>query len=888
MKISRIVSLVAIAAISASGLHAQTAAQPDVTRATLANGAQVVIIRNTLAPVVTVEANFKVGGNETPAGFPGMAHAQEHMAFRGCAGMSADQTAAIYALLGGDNDADTQQNITQYFATVPAADVDVALQAQAACLKGVDDAQAQWDQERGAIEQEVAQDLSFPVDKFFFRMNELMFAGTPYAHSPLGTKPSFDKTTGAMLKDFYRKWYTPSNMILVVVGDVNPQQTLAKIKSLFGDLPSRPVPSHPAIDIKPFESQTLTIPSNLPYQLGFIAYRMPGTDSPDYAAVQILSDVLSSQRGNLYAMVPQGKALFTQFALAETYRKASVAFGVVGLPASQDTKDAIAEMRSIIAAYAKNGVPADLVEAAKKSELAQAEFQRNSIPGLADVWSNALAAEGRTSPEEDIDAIKKVTVADVNRVARQYLLNASTITATLKPSASGGPVASKGFGGAEKVTAAPTKPVTLPTWAQVQLAKLQVPTKALPVTDTRLPNGIRLIVRTDRTSPTVTVVGEIKHNSKLQTPKGLDGVSDVLDGLYSYGTTSLDRIAFQKALDDIAANESAGYQFSLSVLKQYFSRGVQLLADNELNPALPPQAFAITKMQTARFVAGNLQSPGYRTGRALSTALLPAGDPELRQTAPQTVAKLTLDEVKQYHAETVRPDLTTIVVIGDVTPQQARTVIEKWFGSWKANGPRPKTTLPPVPLNKPSAALVPDAQRVQDAVILAEQLKLNRFSPDYYPLQLGNHVLGGGFYATRLYHDLRQTTGLVYFVGVGMDATRTRASYSIQYGCDPGNVSKARALIVRDLDQMRTQEVSPSELHQAKSLLLRQIPLSEASETAVAEGLLGRAVIGLPLDEPLIAAKKYNALTAAQVRAAFARDLDPNNLVQVVRGPAPK
>ena len=78
--------------------------------------------------------NFLVGGNETPPGFPGMAHAQEHMAFRGCTGMSADQTAAIYAELGGENNADTQQNITQYFATVPAADLEVALKAQAACL----------------------------------------------------------------------------------------------------------------------------------------------------------------------------------------------------------------------------------------------------------------------------------------------------------------------------------------------------------------------------------------------------------------------------------------------------------------------------------------------------------------------------------------------------------------------------------------------------------------------------------------------------------------------------------------------------------------------------------------------------------------------------------
>ena len=115
---------------------------------------RVVIIRNALAPVVTVQTNFIVGGDETPEGFPGMAHAEEHMAFRGCTGMTADQTAAIYAQMGGENNADTQQNITQYYATVPSADLDVALEAQAACLRGADNTQEEWAKERGAIEQE--------------------------------------------------------------------------------------------------------------------------------------------------------------------------------------------------------------------------------------------------------------------------------------------------------------------------------------------------------------------------------------------------------------------------------------------------------------------------------------------------------------------------------------------------------------------------------------------------------------------------------------------------------------------------------------------------------------------------------------------------------------
>jgi zinc protease len=386
----------------------------------------------------------------------------------------------------------------------------------------------------------------------------------------------------------------------------------------------------------------------------------------------------------------------------------------------------------------------------------------------------------------------------------------------------------------------------------------------------------------------VTVVGTVKNNSDLQTPKGQEGVSDVLDGLYSYGTTTLDRLAFQKALDDIAASESAGYEFSVQVLKDHFSRAVELLADNELHPALPAEAFAVVKDQTTQFVAGNLKSPGYRTSRALDLALLPAGDPVLREATPATLGTVTLEDVKQYHATTMRPDLTTIVVIGDVTPLEAKAVITKWFGDWKAVGPKPETTLPAIPVNKASAANVPDPQAVQDSVILAQQLNLNRFDPDYYPLQLGNHVLGGGFYATRLYHDLRQVAGYVYNVDVSMEASKTRGSYTVTYGCDPDKVSKARALVQRDLEQMRTQDVTPDELHLAKAMLLRAIPLGESSEEGVAQGLLRRAVIGLPLDEPIVAARKYFELNADQVKAAFARQLRLGDFVQVVRGPAPQ
>lgn len=165
---------------------------------------------------------------------------------------------------------------------------------------------------------------------------------------------------------------------------------------------------------------------------------------------------------------------------------------------------------------------------------------------------------------------------------------------------------------------------------------------------------------------------------------------------------------------------------------------------------------------------------------------------------------------------------------------------------------------------------------------------MNRFSPDYYALQLGNHVLGGGFYATRLYRDLRQQAGYVYTINDSLQAGETRATYSISYGCDPKNVSKARVMIDGELRAMQKYNVTPAELQQAKALLLRQIPLGESSEDALAGGMLGRARIGLPLDEPLRAAARYFNMTADQVREAFAKHIDPASFAQIVRGPAPQ
>ena len=882
--------LVAGASLICCGAHAGPAGvppSPEVVRETLANGMRVIVIHDPLAPVVTTVINYQVGSDETPPGFPGTAHATEHMMFRGSPGLSGDQLADVTATLGGNFDADTQQAVTQYFFTTPAEDLDLALHIEADRMQGLVKDEKLWEKERGAIEQEVAQDLSNPEYVFYMKLLQVMFKGTPYEHDALGTRPSFDKTTDADLRKFQSEWYKPNNAILVVAGDISADQTLNEIKNLFGKIPAEKLPSRPGYSFQPVKPEKLSLETDLPYGMVAVTFRFPGFDSADYATAQVLADVLSSRRGDLYGLVPEGKALFASFSF-DTLPKSGLGYAIVGYPADAKAEDLLQEVRQIIADAVKNGVPADIVEAAKRREIASAEFQRNSVSGLAMEWSGAVAVEGRNSPQDDVDAIRRVTVEGVNRVAREYLNFDHAVTAILTPQPSGKPVSTKSFGGTESFASGESKGVKLPEWAERSVNRLQIPKLTVNPVITNLPNGLKLIIQPESVSDTVCVYGRVKNRPKVEMPKGKDGVDQALDHLFSFGTKSLNRLAFEKALDDIGATESAGADFSLQVLTSDFDRGMQLLADNELSPALPERAFKLIQPELAAGVAGELQSPGYHAERALQTALFPKTDPVQRETTPDSIQALTIQDITDYYHYAFRPDLTTIVIIGKVTPEHAAEVAMKYFGSWKAAGPTPDTLFPPALSNTPGMLNVPDASRVQDKVMLAHTLALTRTNDDYYALELGNHVLGGAFYATRFYRDLRKNAGLVYFVSSQFQVGLTRGVYEVDYACDPPNVFKARSIVVRDLNQMRTNNVSDAELHQAKVLLLSQIPLSEANFDEIAGGWLSRTELKLPLDEPIRAARLYLKMQAADVRAAFNRWLRPEDFVQVSQGPAPK
>jgi zinc protease len=872
-----------LAANHAGALEPAARADP-ILRATLPNGLRVVIVPDRLAPVVSTELNYLAGSNDAPDGFPGTAHALEHMMFRGSDGLDKEQLAQLGALLGGIYNAATTETVTQYTYTVPADNLDLVLRIEALRMRGLSLHQADWDQERGAIEQEVSADQSSPFYKFTAQAQAILFEHTPYEHDALGTRPSFEQTDAALLRRFYEQWYAPNNAILVVTGDVRPDEALAQVRVAFEDIPSSTLPKHRAIEPQPMQPQTLTLETNLPVGLIALAYRMPGLQQADFAAADILSDVLGSERGALYALVPGGKALLTRF---DYNAKPAVGFGLAmaAFPAGGDPTSLLADTRRILADAARDGVPADLVAAAKRQELAQLAFQGNSISGLARRWSHALAFAGTASPDDVARAYAAVTVEEVNRLARRLLDPEHAVTAILTPHAAGKQIAGSGFGGAETFDVPPDHPVTLPTWAAAALATPHIPDPGDEPDVTILPNGLRLIIQPEQVTHTVSVFGRVRQVPAMQEPPGQEGIATLMRGMFEYGTEARNRIAFREAIDEIAAQVNVGPSFSLQVLTPAFEEGMRLLAENELHPAFPTDAFAVARDQLAQSVAGQMRTPDYLAHRALTEAIVPEGDPTLRRPTPASVRALQPEDLRAYYAATFRPDLTTIVIVGDVTIEQARRVVGDTFGAWRSTGAPPAVDLPPVPPNKPSRARIPDSSSLQDRVTLAETLALPVTRPERYALMLGNIILGSGF-SSRLYQDLRVRSGYVYSVGSALDWSRARADYSVSFGADGENVEKARQLILRDLKDMQTNPISDAELTRAKAELLRRLPMQRASIGGIAGQYLRLVELGLPLDSMRYAADRYMAVTAAEIRQAFATWIRPQDLAEVVKGPA--
>jgi zinc protease len=860
-----------------------------VLKATLANGMRVVIVRNAIGPVVSTNLTYQVGSRDDPPDVPGMAHAQEHMMFRGTVNLSTSELGTVATALGGDFNAATTDTTTHYQFTVPAADLDAVLRIESDRMRDVLDAQAQWENERGAIEQEVLRDASEPGSDFFRDVQLIAFAHTPYGHEGVGTLASFDRLTGPRIKEFYRRWYAPNNAVLVVAGDVDPIQTLAQIRARFEGIPARAVPAHAVARFEPLKRTVLARSTTLVYPLAAVGFRLPGVNSSDFLPAFVLQGILDSERGPLRSLVDTGAALDAQWVSLPYVDEAQLAFATAALRPGADPMESVHTLEHLLAVYARDGIPNELFASTKRRLIAGQEESRNSIAALASDWATTIAVDREPSIAHEQELIANVTLADVNRVAKKYFRPQDAIVGALTPSAnaSQNAAAAPRSQGPEKPLGAQPPVTRLPDWANRLVDRISVPNPARSPEKMKLANGITLVVQPETISDSVFVFGNVKTNPVLQEPVGKEGVSLVLSDMFDYGTRFQDRVTFARAQDDADSEVSAGTGFGLQSTSHSFDRAVGLLAQAELSPRFDEPTFESARQRAAEELQTQLNGSNSIATRRAAAILLPPGDPELREPTVSGIQALTLDDVKAYYANTMRPDLTTIVIAGKVNSAVARSAIEREFGGWQASGDVPEVRLAPLPVN-PAGDVRLTLPVGQDSVMFQQIVDIARTVPDVYPLLLGNAILGGGSLGpeqSRLFRDLRQNAGLVYTIASRLEPRRQRYELSIEFACLPANAGRIGALIDAEIRRMQTEPVGSFELALAKASTVRQTVIADSSINSIGQSLLDEAANDFPFDQRQIDARNFLRADARAIQAAFAAYIHPDNFVRVTQGP---
>src|SRR3984885_7432842 len=856
---------------------------------TLANGLKVVVIEDHAAPVAQVHMWYRFGALDETPGKTGLAHALEHMMFRGTHDLSSAGLDDMTARFGGEVNAQTENEITHYYFVIPADRVDTIVHLEADRMRNLKLDAADWNIERGAVLGEYAEKHSNPVSSFIFNVNQRVYPGSRLGATSLGAKADIEKATVADLRRYYDAWYRPNNATLVVTGDVDAAAVFAEAQRYFGPIASAPLPARRQYALHPATATSYTERSNFPYTMVDEAYAAPG-DAKPYEHDQVRNDValgaMFNPRGPFRALVEQGLVLGYNPSPLED-RRASVVHVMLVVAPGHKPAEVRAAYEKIMAGVLAKGLDADLFDASKRSQLASMTYARPSIVGLGDAIGANMVFPGDTDPSEFDALYGAITRDEATAVARRVYAKASVV-AVLQPG---------GFNAAEaqppsSVTSSVTDsfgdrtsngPLVQPAWMKAALAKPLALRSAVDPVVTTLPNGLRLLVQRVATNPTVFVDGLVRTSPTFD-PRGKEGLGEVTSALMDWGSAKYDYDAQRKLADDRAADISFGTTFSAHGRATDFPALLDALADDVRHPLFPTDKLTLVKQQLTAVASRRALDPNYRTRRAFAEALYPAGDPELRESTPASIASIALDDVKSYHAKYVRPDMTTLIVVGDVDPAAVAREGTARFGDWTADGPKPDPHLPPIPL--PAAKRQNVETPAQDVNVQLGAPALARTNPDYDALVLANAIYGGGALdGTRLFREVREKRGLVYGAYSSLNAGRDRGTFTISFRAVPAKADAANALVRAELRRMQTERVSAGELAAAKTRVVAQAIEAEEATSTITGDLLQIGLDDLPSSYYANLAQRYQRITAADVQRAAKAYFHPDNLVEVRTGP---
>jgi zinc protease len=867
-----------------AALKAAAAFYDGIYSETLPNGLKVYLKPINGSPTVTTMVAYKVGSTDEDLTATGLSHYLEHLMFKGTDKIMPGDIDRLTLRNGGANNAYTTEDYTIYHFDFAADRWEAALEVEADRMQNLRiDAKHEFEQEKGAVISELKRNEDEPWDLEQKAILPLLYGkSAPLGHPVIGETQHVRAATAQIIKAHYDKWYHPNNASLIICGGFDLDRTRARVKELFGPIPSKSLPER-----KQSPQESLQRPARIEMNSKFESPRMLvgfntiPSGHRDSAALEVISGVLTGGKtGRLYKRLVEGEEVASEVDSGSYVGRYPGWFSVQvelipGKDRAKAEKIALEELQRL----GKEPISAEELKRIQQTLLTDTIFNRESVHNLADSIARGVTTNDLDYLKEYLPRLLRVTAADVQRVAQKYLDPEKRVVVWSYPQTKQGSGV-RGEGAAGKIRGLAARSARLAAGAGE-------PFSLKDAKRVELPNGLILLLYEDHRLPIVAVQAAVRRVALLE-PENKAGVAALMGYLLDEGTTKHSGPAIAELIENAGAslslNSAGGMVRMLSMHRQL---GLGLLVECLTQANFPTDEFNRQKQRLLSQIDDAERRPdakALRMFRELVYGKHPLGRPPLGRRL--TVEPLTPADCATFYHRAFVPNNTLMAVIGDFDSKQIVDEITRLTADWKQGKDlkpqEPEVTKPPEFVEK--IVSMPDAAQLH---FYMGHVGIRRNSPDYYKLLVMDYVLGTGpGFTDRLSARLRDREGLAYTVqaNISSSAGEEPGVFTCYIGTDPENFEKVKAMFLEELNRIRDQKPTAKEVEDAKQYLLGNLPFHFTTDAQIGSQLLyvERNQLGFGYIDDY--KKAVSAVTPEDVQEVARKYLDPKRMVLVVTG----
>jgi zinc protease len=876
-------------------LSAARAANPDLSKdisissqkVVLSNGLTVIVHEDHKAPIVAVNLWYHVGSKNEKPGKTGFAHLFEHLMFTGSEHLSTGHNQrAFFQTMEGlgatDLNGTTSEDRTDFFENVPKNALDVALWMESDrmghLLAAVD--QVKLDEQRGVVQNEKRQGENQPYGV----VEELMVkatapAGHPYSWTVIGSMEDLNAASLEDVRTWFKTYYGAANAVVVIAGDVETADAVARVEKYFGNIPSGPpVARFVSWTAKMPAVRRQTVSDHVPQPRLYEVWNVPRYGELDTTRLDLLSDVLAEGKtSRLYKRLVYDDQIATSVEAYVDQREINSQFIItVTLRPGQDLKKAETAVQEDMTRLLEKGPAEDELQRVKTQYFAR--FIRGlerigGFGGVSDVLAMNETFRGTPDFYKTILAqANGATASELAKAGRQWLTDGVYILHVVPfPSYE---TATNEVDRLHLPQPGPQPEVSFP-----------------PLERTNLANGLKIILAARHGVPLVNF--DLLVNAGYAADQfSAVGTARLAMDMLDEGTKTRSALQINDELARLGADLSAGSDLDvstvhLSALTANLDPSLNLFADVILNPSFPPADFKRLQQQRLAEIQSEKTEPRLMALRILPGLLFGKdhayGNPLTGSGTEAAVAKMTPADMSAFHQTWFKPNNATLLIVGDTQLPQVLPKLEKLFAAW-TSGSVPEKNIGPVPEPTAPAVYLVDRPGSIQSMIMVADIAPSTGSPDEIALETMNTILGGAF-TSRLNMNLREDKHWSYGVRSTLVAARGPSPFVVRAPVQTDKTKESMIEINKEIHDILTEHpVTAEELATAKNDLTLKLPGQWETQSHIAVSLAQIVRFGWPDDYFTTYPGRVRALTQEEVEHAAQLAVHPSQLIWVVIG----